>query len=1023
MPSQSSAPSDPGQLKQRIHIVDADANEKGDLLTDRIKDVVHALGFNVESTNLHRTGRELDIVAWHRLENVKLVAECKAQAAKVGGADVNKFVGALDAERNVDSDVRGYFISLSGFKDSAHEQERNIGRQRCVLMGADEIQQELVAANILCRPEVAIANFARLLEREHAVHPDPAVVMSERGWLYVLHGMYLEAPSAIGFANSSGRILTEAEARNELDRLTSFPAWCTGLPLLGAMPSVSPEFTISSKYLDYITREYGVIRHEGLPLDAEYGAGRPVRLEQLYIDQVLESLEENHFVSTAAGPSSGGQVRPPGTTAGEALSAHLHICVLGPPGSGKSTLIKHLAYDAAAKFRESPENMYPVVVRCRDLPAAWRSISDVLAHLPSVAELPAETEQFSEFVQSRADRAQLLLLIDGLDEIIDAAERRRFSIQLRTFLARYPRVSCLITSREAGFRLVADSMSEYVEKYRVSELSTADVAKLTRAWFAHIYGDSTQDTDRAIAVAESICNDWRLRRLASTPLLLTMLLLIQRWTGGSDLPKRRSVLYRRAIEVLLSTWNVEAHHPLSLDEALPQLAYVAHWMTTRGEQRVSFKAMVRTIQGARSAMPDVLGYAQQSPADFLSSIEARSSLIIQAGFEQYDGEVLPAIEFRHRVFQDYLVALAITEGWLDDFDQASLTTALSAHLGDPAWFEIIELVSVISGRRGSEVLDMLHDKLLATDELLANATSSEEVDRIADVQRALADLIRGCLCDDAQVSPSNAVRHINLLCDHFTDPMHFEGILDSRYEDLFTKVVGDNITTPRGERYINADVYIFLVRNRTSTLEVVARQIGAGLQSPIAAGQASALQSLLQVCYSYSQPDYVYELNMALTKQEVASLAELHAKQVVELASNSKEDLVRRNAIWSLAWISEHLDITSLDTVALSVSLVEVLFSSDTAARGFAGWVLAKLFIAGAELGLSSDHHRSVEVSDRLQAIIKSGVGGVSLTNEDAGFMVLAYYMGHSDREQVARVLEPRFDQGFTVADEPGDDQ
>ena len=86
-------------------------------------DLFVALGYEFPRLNVHKSGREIDLTTKHRLEARSAVAECKATGTPIGGSDVNKFIGALDAERKPKSRVTGYFISLSGFTETAVEQE------------------------------------------------------------------------------------------------------------------------------------------------------------------------------------------------------------------------------------------------------------------------------------------------------------------------------------------------------------------------------------------------------------------------------------------------------------------------------------------------------------------------------------------------------------------------------------------------------------------------------------------------------------------------------------------------------------------------------------------------------------------------------------------------------------------------------------------------------------------------------------------------------------------------------------
>src|SRR5262245_10753907 len=88
----------------------APAKESGDLFGRLVSDLFLALGYDEPRLNIHKAGREIDVLAQHRLEPRWVVAECKATAKPIGGDDINKFVGALQAERRKlgpDAEVAG----------------------------------------------------------------------------------------------------------------------------------------------------------------------------------------------------------------------------------------------------------------------------------------------------------------------------------------------------------------------------------------------------------------------------------------------------------------------------------------------------------------------------------------------------------------------------------------------------------------------------------------------------------------------------------------------------------------------------------------------------------------------------------------------------------------------------------------------------------------------------------------------------------------------------------------------------
>ena len=78
----------------------APPTQTGDLFGRLVADLFLALGYDQPRLNVHKTGREIDILARHRTEPRSVCAECKATAKPIGGDEINKFAGALERERN-----------------------------------------------------------------------------------------------------------------------------------------------------------------------------------------------------------------------------------------------------------------------------------------------------------------------------------------------------------------------------------------------------------------------------------------------------------------------------------------------------------------------------------------------------------------------------------------------------------------------------------------------------------------------------------------------------------------------------------------------------------------------------------------------------------------------------------------------------------------------------------------------------------------------------------------------------------
>jgi predicted NACHT family NTPase len=102
------------------------------------------------------------------------------------------------------------------------------------------------------------------------------------------------------------------------------------------------------------------------------------------------------------------------------------------------------------------------------------------------------TEAFSLLVSRALRSGEVLLLVDGLDEISDEGARVSFVNQLRTFLATYPTVSIVVTSREAGFRIVGGALSTHCKHCKVADFDDDDIIRLTLAWHKEVVGDSAE---------------------------------------------------------------------------------------------------------------------------------------------------------------------------------------------------------------------------------------------------------------------------------------------------------------------------------------------------------------------------------------------------------------------------------------------------------------------------------------------------------------------------------------------------
>lgn len=777
-----------------MRILAHDSYVKGDLFGRLVADVFLALGYEEPRLKVQKTGREIDVVARHRVEPKYAVAECKAEKKPVGGGALNKFYGVLHAETEAKKpiSVQGYFISLSGYTEAATEQELGFEEERFVRLDGAAVQKQLVTSGMVISQErvsEVVGRLASDAKMAASLAGPPELVAHEVGWLWVCRLERDREITHFALVHADGQPLAPSIAQ-----VVAIADSHVG-GSLGDLEYLSPKETFSRQEIEdadrrhrhYLLAELKDITLEGLPADEDAGV-RQIALGDLYVPLEVEQISgsgklglPHEASSTINGAESedesdGDAVGKP-EPIGWVLSYTRRIAVLGAPGAGKSTLISRLAIAYASDKHQDqiadqlPDvDWLPIFIRCRALGKRQLGLSfrEILDDTPRRGEFPECREAFGELVSAALREGRILLLVDGLDEISDLGDRMRFVRNLRTFLAIYPNVGLVLTSREPGFRAVGGALSSICDWYRLAEFDDADILSLTKAWHATVVGQSLQVAEEAEDLARTILATDRVRRLAKNPLLLTTLLLVKRWVG--DLPRKRTVLYEKAIEVLLMTWNVAAYEPIDREEAIPQLAFVAHALTEQGAQDLSSIRLAELLDKAREQMPEVLGFAKTSVPKFVDRVESRSSLLVVVGHREERGKLVPVYEFRHLTFQEYLAAVALVEGFYDghrEDDQA--VDRLAQHLGDPRWFEVVTLANVLAGRAAGAVISAAVD--------IADR-GGEGADQIKQARLVLGR----ALADEVQMSPELVAKAAVAFGRRGVDP-------DPPYEEIVTEIV------------------------------------------------------------------------------------------------------------------------------------------------------------------------------------------------------------------------------------------
>jgi hypothetical protein len=648
----------------------------------------------------------------------------------------------------------------------------------------------------------------------------------------------------------------------------------------------------------------------------------------------------------------------------------------------------------------------PLFLRCRELRdktrAPFSELVDALAARSYLGEL---TDAFRACVDRALRNGEVLLLIDGLDEISDAGDRAAFVRNLRTFLAVYPHVSLVVTSREAGFRHVGGLLAAACLHTRLADLDADDIRRLSVAWHREVVGDRPDVIADAERLASTIADNDRIRQLAVNPLLLTILLLVKRWVG--QLPTRRSVLYGKAVEVLLMTWNVEGYDPIEQDEALPQLCYVAYAMMQSGVQKISRPDLTRLLRDARAQLSAELAFARIGVAEFIERIEHRSSLLMMTGHDVVDGTLTEFYEFRHLTFQEYLTAKAIVEGWYPNRQERdTLVSLLEPHFEEEKWREVIPLAAVLAGRKADALVSRLTERCAAL----------PRERRVAPGFLSVVLALGNCLADEAQVTPDMLRQALRELIFHglaLENTPFVSYLARGKYGTALREEAGRAFLAGSPDLETSGTVLALSIEHQmvfdqsAESFEAVLDQFRGFLANMDILQRCEGAFGTMVVAFHLSQPAVgVGKLRTATCRELLRTCAD--ALVPLLFSEKTSEEFA---ACWTFAWIGEH----RIWTPPITPNVLDRLFtfwlcSSSTEVREKAGWAFAVLPLLPREsepLGTSSEVEKftalAKEYSQMTYYRIKHAV------------LVAAYYLRSpwSDAE-LARLVNEEIALGYS---------
>ncbi|MFF7124216.1 NACHT domain-containing protein [Streptomyces sp. NPDC008240] len=473
---------------------------------------------------------------------------------------------------------------------------------------------------------------------------------------------------------------------------------------------------------------------------------RPMQLGRLYVQVRVQEQEPPRFLREEEldqdrMPDGAGRESPAPDTAAsqtyapvDALQRYQRIVVVGDPGAGKTTMLRHLALCMAEQTEGQGLPGLPAYVELfRFIQSEHVSLLDYLAEHWATQYGFADARAFLEEELVAGDVA---LLLDGLDEVLGGESAQdamgayhRVTEEVDRLATRFPRALIATTCRRHGWR-------GGLPQFQVLEALDFEWPQI-EAFITNWFGDSDH---RSGALVRALSANARLQTLATNPLLLSLIAIV--YERDLELPERRAALYRRCIEVLLREWDahrkITRYSRFTTDRKQDLLKQIARHYHQRGQRYFPEDDLLDLIA---EFLPTIDLPCTDNRA-ILDEIAAQYGLLKVQAHGWYG--------FLHLTLQEHFAAIALLE------EGAKGIERVVAARYDPWWEEVILLLAgslpdasplllgvlqlepgprpthASSSGRG-EILNLPGDDLFHTDLLLA-ARCLIGSPRVADVE-------------------------------------------------------------------------------------------------------------------------------------------------------------------------------------------------------------------------------------------------------------------------------------------------
>ncbi|GGU77727.1 NACHT domain-containing protein [Lentzea flava] len=444
------------------------------------------------------------------------------------------------------------------------------------------------------------------------------------------------------------------------------------------------------------------------------GVSRSVRYDQLYVEPTLTS-------------SSDIELDTPGG----------RVVVLGDPGAGKSTLAAKFAHDIAS----DGSRRVPFLLVLREFTASFDAGGrDLLDYLEKLCQAPYNVKPVPDGVEYLLRSGRAVVILDGLDELVQTELRRRVVALVEGFAHLYPLVPILVTARKIGYEEAPLSTDLFTTSH-IAEFSEHQVSDYATRWFE--LDEATSPAERERLAGSFLEDSEQIPELRSNPLLLALLCAM--YSSDRYLPRNLAQVYERCALMLFEQWDSRRGIPLPMRFHGRLRGAVQHLAWRMLNTKESGKALSRTriINVLTQYLDSKLDDHDESLAmaqEFLAFCTGRAWILSDVGATTSE----PQFGFTHRTFLEYFAAEHLVR---THRNAADLWAVLRPNIGQ--WDVVAQIALQLYDRNVEGGVDELLSEAVNNDGLAFAARALQYVHPSTHMVRTIvtAAVDRSVLCD------------------------------------------------------------------------------------------------------------------------------------------------------------------------------------------------------------------------------------------------------------------------------------